>query len=56
MSVKLSFDVDKDILNAAKNLCDVLDYEIGNGIYVTAEKSEKTGVILEKDLWKYPRL
>ncbi|MBQ6846162.1 MAG: family 20 glycosylhydrolase [Oscillospiraceae bacterium] len=49
MSVKLSFDVDKDILNAAKNLCDVLDYEIGNGIYVTAEKSEKTGVILENN-------
>jgi len=46
--LKFKFNVDKELLSASTRLCDILGFEMGRGIEVTAEKSGKTGVVLKK--------
>ena len=47
--VKLKFDVDAGLLPGIMRLCDVLGFEIGDGITVTAKQCDRTGVSLK---WK----
>ncbi|MBQ6902748.1 MAG: family 20 glycosylhydrolase [Oscillospiraceae bacterium] len=46
-NLKLDLNIDKDLFVAAEKLCDLLGVEIGDGITVTAEKSDRTGVVLK---------
>ena len=45
--MKFKFDVDKTFLNGMERLKNVLGFETGDGITVTAEKSDKLGVTLK---------
>ena len=46
-SIKLSFDIDNTFAAGIERLGEVLGFETGDGIKVTAQKSDKTGVVLK---------